>query len=358
MVALGFPHLVRDKDRHGTVRYYVRVLGYGKVRLREAPGSPKFLAEYQAAIEATGVQDRRKPVEGTWRWLCQVYLASPEFKALDLRTVRVRRGIIEGTWKEPLTPGSKLFFADCPVSRMTARHIRVLRDRKADFPEAANGRLKAVRQVFKYGVNIDQCETNPARDVEYLRTQTDGHHTWSIEEVRKYEARHPIGTMARMALALLLFSGQRRSDAVAFGRQHEVKDGRSLTFTQAKNRKRKPVRLTLPILPQLRAIIDATPRKGLSYLETEFGKPFTANGFGNRMRRWCDAAGLPHCSAHGLRKTGATIAAENGATEQQLMDIFGWKTAKQVKAYTAAVRQEKVAGEFMHLIIPKDETRT
>ncbi len=79
----------------------------------------------------------------------------------------------------------------------------------------------------------------------------------------------------------------------------------------------------LPILPELRAIIDATSSGQLIYLVTEFGKAFTAAGFGNKFRNWCDAAGLKHCSAHGFRKTGATIAAENGATPHQLDAIFG-----------------------------------
>jgi hypothetical protein len=56
----------------------------------------------------------------------------------------------------------------------------------------------------------------------------------------------------------------------------------------------------------------------IALLENQLGRPFTSNGFGNRFRKWCDDAGLPHCSAQGLRKAGATIAAENGATEAQL----------------------------------------
>jgi len=43
--------------------------------------------------------------------------------------------------------------------------------------------------------------------------------------------------------------------------------------------------------------------------------------FGNHV---CGGAALPHCSAHGGRKAGGTLAAENGATERQLMAIFGW----------------------------------
>ena len=112
-----------------------------------------------------------------------------------------------------------------------------------------------------------------------------------------------------------------------------MKAGR-LRFTQAKNRERKPVTLELPILAALQAVIDATPCGDLTFLVTEYGKPYSANGFGNRFREWCDKAGLPHCSAHGLRKAGACIAAENGATEAQLMAIFGWSDPEMPALYT------------------------
>ena len=84
---------------------------------------------------------------------------------------------------------------------------------------------------------------------------------------------------------------------------------------------------------------------------TEFGKPFTAKGFGSKFRAWCDEADLPHCPAHGLRKAGAVIAAENGATPHQLMSIFGWRTLKEAERYTKAVQQKKVAAGAMNLLV-------
>jgi hypothetical protein len=42
-------------------------------------------------------------------------------------------------------------------------------------------------------------------------------------------------------------------------------------------------------------------------------------------------------TAHGLRKAGATIAAENGATVHQLMAIYDWSTPNQAEVYTRAV---------------------
>jgi hypothetical protein len=99
---------------------------------------------------------------------------------------------------------------------------------------------------------------------------------------------------------------------IAFGRQH-VKDG-WLHFAQFENRNRKPVTLDLHILPQFQKAIDEGPCGNLTFLVNEYGKPFTLAGFGNRMRKWCGTAGRMECSAHGLRKAGACVAAENGAT--------------------------------------------
>jgi integrase len=131
--------------------------------------------------------------------------------------------------------------------------------------------------------------------------------------------------------------------------------GRWLNFTQQKNRERKPVPLMIPIVPELEEIIANSPCGDLTFLVTAFGKPFTAAGFGNWFRERCDEAGLYHCSAHGLRKAGATIAAENGATERQLMAIFGWRTSKQAVLYTRSADQKALAGSAMTLLSPKSQ---
>jgi integrase len=136
---------------------------------------------------------------------------------------------------------------------------------------------------------------------------------------------------------------------VLLGKQH-VRSG-WLHFTQRKNARNKPVTLQLPVLPALQRIIDATPTGDLTFLTNDLGRPFTAAGFGNKMRQWCDEAGLPECSAHGLRKAGAAIAAENGATAHQLMSVFGWLSLKQAELYTRAAQQKRLAKDAMGLLI-------
>jgi integrase len=151
-------------------------------------------------------------------------------------------------------------------------------------------------------------------------------------------------------MALMLFTGVRRSDVVQLGRQME-RDG-WLRFTETKGRARRAKVRDIQILPELRAVLDATHSGHLTYLVTEFDKPFTAAGFGNWFRKRCNEAGMRHCSAHGLRKAGATIAAENGATEHQLMAIYGWESPKQAALYTRKADRKRLAGDAMHLLVP------
>lgn len=362
-------HLMPDTDRHGTKRIYFRRKGQRKIALKHPPGSPEFMAEYRrayagAVVATAPVQKivRRAGAPGSLRWLIERYFENDGFRQLDDRTRYVRRRILDDICSEPTsaedpTPIGVLDFAEMPPSAVAA-----IRDRKAKFPNAANARLKALRQVFKCGIADKQATHNPAAQTSYIRVDTEGFHSWTPAEVRQYENRHPVGTKARLAMALLLYLGPRRSDVVLFGPQHvrdaedmseelrAIHPGRWLHYTQHKGRKKKPVTLTIPILPELEEVIAATPTGDLAWLVTAFGRGHTANGFGTWFRRRCNEAKLPQCSAHGLRKAGATLAAERGATAHQLMAIFGWRTLKEAERYTRAAEQMRMAGGAMHLI--------
>jgi integrase len=279
MVNLRLKYLVEDVDRHGNVRLYFRRKGQRKIRLPGLPGSDEFMAVYRAALGGIAksthprASPRQRATRGSLRWLCESYFSSADFKRLDNRTQRVRRHILDGLCARH---GEK------PAARMEVRHVRALRDERLDRPEAANAIVKALRQVFSYAIDADLVSHNPTRDVAYLRSGSQGFHSWTIEEIRQFEERHPIGTKARLAMALLLYTGQRRSDVILFGRQH-VRGGR-LIFTQQKNRNRNPISLSIPIIPVLQAIIERSPCGDLTFLVTEFRRPFTAAGFGNKSR--------------------------------------------------------------------------
>ncbi len=90
-----------------------------------------------------------------------------------------------------------------------------------------------------------------------------------------------------------------------------------------------------------------------TFLVTGFGKSFArGNSFGNWFKDRCSEASLPAiCSAHGLREAGAVCAAENGATEPQMMAIFGWSGSKLATFYARRANQKKMAGAAIQTLI-------
>lgn len=335
MVTLKFKYIVFDKDRHGNIRYYFRRNGR-KIRLPGLPGSDEFMAVYHAAMKGEIAQKTAgKAVSpDSFAGLCERFYRSQTFKKLTPRSQRVRQLILDRFCAK---------HGHLPYKFMERRHVREFRDQLADKPGSATNLIKALRHVFTFAVDDELIDANPAIDVSYLRKGGTGFHSWTIDEIRQYEARHPIGGKARLAMALLFYTGQRRSDVVRFGRQM-IREGK-LHFTQVKTGRK----MVIPVIAQLQKIIDATPSAGLSLLETHFGRPYTSNGFGNAFRQWCSEAGLPQCSAHGLRKALGARLAEAGATTKQIQDSLGHLTLSESARYTAAADQEINAGAALRL---------
>jgi len=121
-----------------------------------------------------------------------------------------------------------------------------------------------------------------------------------------------------------------------------IRDG-FLTITQVKNGEKKPVTVTLPVLKPLQDIIVATECGEETFIVTAFGNPFTANGFGNRFRKWCDEAGLPQCSAHGMRKAAASRMGDFGANSLQIAAVLGHTTTKHTDTYTRGASKRILA---------------
>jgi integrase len=118
-----------------------------------------------------------------------------------------------------------------------------------------------------------------------------------------------------------------------------------LVFTETKGGLRIVETHELPILPPRRQSIDATQIGHLVFLVTAWGQPHSAKAFGSWFEKRCCEAGLEDLSAHGLRKLGAQRCAEAGATEHQLMALFGWTNSQQAAIYTKkANRQARSPG--------------
>ena len=330
------PYVNFFDDRSGNPKIYFRRKGFPKISLRGPIGSKEFYEDYAKAYASSSPSGEINPEKNigmkTIRWLCIQYFKSSAFKTLASSTKKVRRNILDGFCIEH---GSK------PFAQLKPEHLVSIQDDRADRPESVNALIKSLRQVFKHGIKRRLCFHNPAKEIEMLIAPGDGIHAWTENEIDQYRDCHAVGTKARMAIELLLYTGQRRGDIVRLGRQH-LKHA-ELIFTQQKNRERSPVTLNIPIAPVLQGILDQTPTGELTFLVTHFNKPFTQNGFGNRFKKWCLEADLSHCSAHGLRKASAALFAEMGCTDREIMAITGHRSAKEVDRYTKSARQKKLA---------------
>jgi integrase len=348
-------YIATDRDRHKNLRIYVRRHGR-KIRLRETPGTKAFMAEYQAALAGTATpapSRRHAPDDGSLQHLIDSYMKSATWRTLAALTQATRRGVLERAAAEPVGDGTA---GALPFALMERRHVVMLRDRIADRPSAANNRVKALRQMFTWAQENDLATTNPARHVRRLDTPGTGWKPWTLDDIQTFARHHADNPRAMLALHLLVWTGVRRSDLAQLGRQHiRALDGRPhLVYVQHKGRDRHPRKVEHLITPGLQQALNrwADPKQ-LTFLTTARGEPFSIGGIGNRMRAWCDQAGLTDVSAHGVRKGIGDVTAELGATQHQIMALLGHANPGQSEVYTRNANRRRMGAQAIEALDAK-----
>ena len=323
------PHLHRERTRRGVMNWYVRIGKGTRHRIKQEFGTPELTAAYHAAIagEATPTPKKAGAKSGTLNWLVARYRDSAAWTQLSMATRRARENIFRHVIESA---------GDEPFASIDRKTIAAGRDRRKETPFAANDFLKAMRGLFRWAADAGFVKSDPTEGVKGLSRKTEGFHAWTEDEVERFEARWPIGTRERLALAILLYTGLRRGNAAQLGRQH-VRNGVIMLRTE-----KTGTQVAIPILPVLAEIIAATKTGDLAFIATKTGKPMVKEGFGNWFKDACKAAGVPG-SAHGLRKLGATRAANKGATVAELEAIFGWSGGRMAPLYTRTADRTRLA---------------
>lgn len=330
------PYVQKEVTRHGKTVWYFRRGKAPRIRLPGAFGSPEFNRAYDAALAGNEVEATPKASGGTLRWLVDRYYESGRFNALKPNTRRNHRLMLESVCKT----GGKLKFA-----AISAADIRKGMVRREATPHMAFAYVGIMRALFSFAKDAGHVRANPADDIKASAPKTDGYHTWTVEEVERYEARHPVGTQARLALDILLYTGLRRSDAIRLGRQH-VRNGVISIRTD-----KTGTEIVIPLLPPLAASIETTATGDMVFLLNTKGRPWTSISFGYWFADRCDEAKVPG-RAHGLRKAGATIAANNGATSKDLAAMYGWATTQMAEVYTRKADRVRMAERAANMLYP------
>jgi integrase len=281
-------------------------------------GSPKFDEAYQAAVRGEKVAAERSPSKDTLGWLIKLYLASKAWDGLGQTTRERRLPQLKQILK---TSGSY------PLSSVDRQGLIAGRDKRTA-PSQARTFVMTMRFLFAWAVDSGLVTDNPTIGIKIQNVKTDGHIPWTEDDLRKYEARWPLGTAERVMLDVYAYTGLRRGDAARVGRQH-VKNGEISIVTE-----KSPTPVTIEILKPLADTLAAGPIGDMSFIVGRYGLPLTSRGLGRKFGAACRAAGLVGKSAHGLRKAAAQRVAENGGTENELDAMFGWRNGQTSRVYT------------------------
>jgi integrase len=328
--------------RNDQPRYYFRRPGFKRVPLPGSPWSPEFMTAYAEAMagQPAPVTGRREFLPGTMNALAVSYFNSISFRSLKPSTQAFYRTIIDRFCREE---GHKR------VATLKRKNVVERMAERADKPDSANGLRKVLRAMMKHAIEIGLRQDDPTRDVRAIRVKSDGFHSWTEDEIAQFETCHGIGSRARLAFALLLYTGQRRSYVIRMGPQH-IRDG-LLRVKQIKT----GAELSIPVAPQLQEIIAASSIGQMIFLMTQYDKPFSGDGFGHWFRAECTKAGLPHCSAHGLRKACARRLADAGCSQHEIAAITGHASLHEVVRYTKGADQKRLATMAMQKLTKREQ---
>lgn len=332
------------EDRHGKVRYRFRRKGWPSAYLKGEPGTPEFYRSHadildrgprppsvisQATLIAPrSLDDLLRRYQGTARW-----------KAKASATQRVQLAVLMRFNDRVDRRGRR--YGRRPVKNVTVAWLDIIFGDMAHTPGAANNLRKFLKSLLDEAVRAGWRNDNPVPLTAKYRSGK-GFHDWTDAEIEQYRATHSVGTMARLTLELALNTAARRCSVNKIERDH-IREGRIIVAHGKGNNE-----TSVPMFAATREALEALPAAPLRFLiVTQFGKPFSDAGMGNRMRKWCDEAGLPQCSMHGLRKAMSRRLAESGATDAEGQAWTGHKKAATFAYYREKANRTVLADRAM-----------
>ncbi|MGL5839328.1 MAG: tyrosine-type recombinase/integrase [Sphingorhabdus sp.] len=346
------------RDRHGKERLRFRRKGYPSCYFSAALGTEAFREEYcrfnspEAASRNIETARVARVVPGSIADLLNRYMKVPErlgpTETTRLKVRRILERFADGREDRPVK-GLRFDHVDAIIAKARVK-TEDANGRSIGGVEAARKLRKELRRLFDFARKLGWITTNPVDDSQPVKVapseRSTGFYSWTEDDIGAYRAHWPLGTKQRLAMELMLWTDQRKVDAIHLGPQH-VRNG-SFHLRQSKTAKM----LVIPIAPPLQIAIDAMPPSdSLCFIVTEWGKPFSVKGFGNWMRDMCDRAGLPNCTAHGLRKATMRRMAELETPNASMKALSGHSKDDEVARYTAAASQARLAKQAIDKLV-------
>lgn len=311
---------VRSKGRvYAYFNTGVKVDGKAVYARLPDPSAPGFYDSYAAM---KGARTRRTSVEYTVADMARDYEKSRTFaelaagsQALYGKTLR-RIVALFGKW---------------PVTQLARHHVQPVID--VEIPGAASYNIfvAVLRALFKWGKEHGKTTQEPAAG--FAKMKTGQHEPWPDDVLEA--ALVCDDETIRLAVHLLCFTGQRIGDALKM-RWSDIRKG-VIHVVQEKTGKE----LWIPLLNELAAVLDETPRRGMTILAAPEGKAFRQANLRGMLQAFTASQGHKTVP-HGLRKNAVNVFLEAGCSIAEVAAITG-QSFGMVEHYAKRINQKHMA---------------
>jgi integrase len=320
----------------------------GGPRLEGEPGSPEFIASYNAAHAA-----KIEVPAGELLSVIRYYETTSEFTKLAERTRKDYRKHIAAIEAE---------FGDLPIAALNDTETRGVfkewrdrlaekSDRQADYAWTVLARVLAVaKDRGKFGITTNPCEKGGRL---YAGSRRDV--AWSFEDEELYCSMAP----AHLYEPLLMgaWTGQREGDLLRVPKT--AYDGSWLRLRQRKT----GTYVEIPVIGPLKVALDAAVRRNpdsLLILNNSYGRPWTEAGFRSSFFKFRDKVGLKGRTFHDLRGTAVTRLTLAGCTVPEVSVFTGLSPddVQQILVKHYLNRDPAIAKNASEKLAKLAETRT
>jgi integrase len=322
--------------------FYTRKKGYDPIRVHyiDADGEKVFSTrdqpeefarahKYTLALLDTPAPGKSEALPGSFAALVEEYKGSPEYRTKKPKTkksyIASLNRIVE-------------YWGHLSVEGLKRVNILRRRDALSDTPRTADQFVTMTSTLINFGMDRGYRESNPAQRVKKINIPTP-YEPWPAEAIDRIIADG--NARVADAVMVLLYTGQRESDAVKM-RRGDIKNGK-IRVVQEKTGKS----LWVPLHPRLQAHIRSRKVSGLGPILVNLrGQQWTVDGLRGAIASERERLGLLDHMPHGLRKNAVIALLEAGCIVPETASITG-QSHQMVEHYAKEVNQSRLADSAM-----------
>lgn len=318
------PHVY---DKKGVLYFQRR--GWQTVRINAAAGTAEFHAEYARLLAGD------RPIYAgprTFSALVKDYRHSQRFNRLAPRTAADYDKVL--VWvTDKLGP--------LPVAAMQRKDVIRAQSANAKTVRFANYIVQVLRVLFEHAIDLGWRKDNPAKGISLIKADTAPREPWPQDKIDAFRAEATGRSL--LIFELCLGTGQRIGDVLRM-RWSDI-EGAGINVTQGKT----GARLWVPFTRHLQAVLDETPKVGMTICAWGRGKATSYRGAADLIMAVRKAIGAEAYDIHGLRYSAAAELAALGCSDELIQAVTGHQTRAMVVKYAGAALQRERASRAQKL---------